>query len=58
MSLSKEDREDVQVYIDQEGFDYALRHKTSFDFIKDDEFHRLLRAYREAAQKIEDYIGS
>lgn len=43
--------------IDNEGFDYGLRHYTDFAEIKDKEFHRLLKNYVNAAEEIEAYIG-
>ncbi len=55
--LKDKDRQDVLGIIDCEGFDYAFRHYSSFDKIKDKEFHKLRQAYVEAANKLEEYIG-
>ena len=42
--------------INQEGFDYAFRHYSSFDEVKDPEFHRLRRQYIKAADAIDHYL--
>lgn len=43
--------------IDYEGFDYALRNYSSWQEIKDEEFHRLREAFVTAADELEAYIG-
>jgi hypothetical protein len=47
----------VRQIVDQEGFDYAFRHKTDFKEVKDEEFHRLRQAYVEAANALGEYTG-
>jgi hypothetical protein len=47
----------VRQVVDQEGFDYAFRHKTDFSEVKDEEFHRLRQAYVDAANELAEYTG-
>lgn len=47
----------VRATVDNEGFDYAFRHYHNFNEIKDDKFHKLRKAYVEAAQALADYTG-
>jgi hypothetical protein len=55
---AKKDRmEGVRACIESEGFDYAFRHYSSFDDVKDKNFHALREAYVRAAQALEDYVG-
>jgi hypothetical protein len=46
----------IQECVDNEGFDYAFRHYSRFEEIKDPEFHKLRVAYVEAAKKLAEYI--
>jgi ribosomal protein L19 len=47
----------VRDTIDNEGFDYAFRHYTDFvDEVKDVEFHKLRKAYVEAAKELDVYV--
>jgi hypothetical protein len=49
----------VRGVVDNEGFNYAFRHYTDFvEEVKDEEFHRLRKAYVEAAKALDMYIGS
>jgi len=58
MSLSPRERLHIHAIIENEGFDYGFRHKTSFkDEVKDPEFHRLLELYLKAAKELETYVG-
>src|SRR5579863_3880705 len=50
-------RGDVLDVIECEGFDYGLRHYTSFKEIKDKKFHQLRKAYIAAADALEKYIS-
>jgi hypothetical protein len=40
----------------QEGFDYCFRKYSSFEEIKDPEFHKLRTSYIEAADKLEKFV--
>ena len=53
--MKKKEREEVQAIVGNEGFDYAFRHYTSFEEITDPEFHRLRKAYVEAAEALAEY---
>ena len=55
--MKLKDKEEVRDNIDSEGFDYALRDLTSYEHIKDKEFHKLLSEYRDICNKIETYIN-
>lgn len=43
--------------IESEGFDYAFKYWSTFDQIKDEEFHRLRTAYIGARDSLAEYIG-
>lgn len=43
--------------VDQEGFDYAFRHYSDFADVQDSEFHRLRKAYVDAANDLRHYLG-
>jgi hypothetical protein len=58
MPLTKEERELVHAVIENEGFDYAFMHKTTFEReVKDPEFHRLREVYLSAHKALADYVG-
>lgn len=42
--------------VDREGFDYAFRYYDTFDIVRDKEFHRLRKAYIDAAKKLAEYL--
>jgi hypothetical protein len=44
--------------IENEGFDYCFRDYSDFEDIEDSEFHKLREAYKEAADKLEEYVKS
>lgn len=48
---------EVCACVENEGFDYAFRHYSDFREVKDEEFHKLRKAYVDAAQALEDYLG-
>jgi hypothetical protein len=54
--MNKNDAEDVLSIINNEGFDYAFMHYTSFKEIKDKKFHKLRRDYIKAQKNLEEYI--
>jgi hypothetical protein len=43
--------------IQNEGFEYTFCSYSSFDCIKDEEFHRLRKNYLKAMQDLNDYIN-
>lgn len=42
--------------VDNEGFHYAFHHYDDFNEVKDEEFHRLRKAYLDASKALADYI--
>lgn len=55
--MKKKEKREVCETIENEGFNYTFRDYSSFEEIKDEEFHRLRIAYIDAAQALENYIG-
>lgn len=55
--MTREERGEVKVIIDNEGMDYALRYAASYDHIEDEEFQKRLQEYIDAANAIEEYLG-
>ena len=51
-----EEFQNVQYRMDAEGFHYCFYSYSQFQDIKDEEFHRLRKAYLEAAEKLEKYV--
>ncbi len=54
--MNKEEAELLSYNIDDEGFDYAMKYKSSWKEIKDEEFHRLRNEYLDAMDKLAKYI--
>ena len=54
--MKKKDALEVLSTIDQEGFDYAFTDYSSFEEVKDEEFHELREAYRQTHEKLENYL--
>ena len=54
--MTKKDIGRIEDVLNSEGFDYGFIHYTSFDEIKDEEFHRLRLAYVEAQEKLQAYL--
>ena len=54
--MKKQDLEYVVGSIGKEGFNYCFRDYSSFDKVKDKDFHKLRKAYVAAAEKLEDYL--
>lgn len=54
--MTKNEKVDVVSTIDNEGFDYAFRHYSSFEEIKDKKFHDLRKQYIAICEEIEKYI--
>jgi hypothetical protein len=48
---------DVQYRIEAEGFHYCFEWSSSWEEIKDENFHKLRRNYLEAAKALEDYVS-
>lgn len=57
MAMTKKERTYVRETVESEGFEYAFVNYTDFEDIKDEEFHRLRKAFLEAHTALEDYIG-
>ena len=55
--MKKKDREYIRDVVDNEGFDYAFRCYSSFEKVKDEEFHKLREAYIVAANALAEYAG-
>ena len=55
--MTKEEREDVNARINNEGFDYTFMHYSHFEEIKDTRFHKLREQYIKAIKDLRDYIG-
>lgn len=55
--MKASDLEYVRDTIENEGFDYAFVDYSSFTEIKDEEFHKLRKAYVEAAEALREYVG-
>lgn len=51
-----ESLQDVRAAIENEGFDYAFRDYSDFAKVKDAEFHRLRKAYVDAANALDNYL--
>ena len=52
----KEEWEYVYIKMINEGFHYCFKHYSSFEDIKDEEFHRLRTNYLQSAIDLEEYI--
>jgi hypothetical protein len=53
----KENWENCQYRMKEEGFHYCFTSYSSFTNIKDEEFHRLRMAYLDSAKALEKYIN-
>lgn len=51
-----EEFQNVQYRMKAEGFHYCFNSYNSFTELEDEEFHRLRKAYLEAADKLEKYV--
>lgn len=54
----KEEWEYVYYKMMDEGFHYCFKHYSSFEDIKDEEFHRLRTNYLQSANDLEEYINN
>jgi len=55
--MTKKEKNNILATIDNEGFDYGFANYSSFDEIKDKEFHELREKYLEARENLAVYIG-
>ncbi len=53
----KELFKDCKYRIKEEGFHYCFKSYSSWDEIKDEEFHKLREAYLDSAKALEEYIN-
>ena len=56
MEEEKENWQMVQYRKDNEGFHYCFESYSTFDEIKDEEFHKLRKQYLKIANKLNNYI--
>ena len=57
--MTEEELEDWQMVryrMDNEGIDYSFEHYSSFEEIKDEEFHKLRLEFLESMRKIREYV--
>lgn len=54
--MTKSEIKKVEQCIQSEGFDYTFIHYSSFDGVKDEEFHRLRLAYVNAQEELLAYL--
>ena len=57
--MTEEELEDwqmVQYRMDNEGIDYCFEHYSSFEEIKDEEFHKLRLEFLSSMFKIREYV--
>lgn len=47
----------IHSVVENEGFDYAFRHYSSFEEVEDKEFHRLLCEYLDSSEELIEYLG-
>jgi hypothetical protein len=52
-----EDWQMVQYRMGNEGIDYCFEHYSSFEEIKDEEFHKLRLEFLESMKKIREYVN-
>ena len=53
-----ENWQSVQYRMDDEGFDYCFENYSSWDEIKDEEFHRLRLGFLQHMKELREYIDS
>lgn len=56
-TMKKKDKKFLEGIIDNEGFDYAFAHYSSFEEIKDEKFHKLIDSFLAARTELGNYIG-
>ena len=55
--MDNKQKQSVLDVIDNEGFEYAFVDYSNFDDIKDEEFHKVRKAYLEARKKLAGIVG-
>ena len=55
--MTEDEKSEVMTTVDSEGFDYAFCDYSNFDEIKDEEFHKLRKEFKEASKKLKTLIG-
>lgn len=53
-----ENWESLDYRIDAEGFDYCFESYSHWTEIKDEEFHKLRKAYLDAMEQLQDYVSN
>jgi hypothetical protein len=48
----------VRIKMNQEGFDYCFKHYSSFEDVKDENFHKLRKKYIKVSEELEGYVYS
>lgn len=56
-TITKKDLRKLKDTVEWEGFDYAFAHYSSYDYIKDKEFHKLREKFLAARQELIEYLG-
>lgn len=56
-NVEKENFQNAQYRMYDEGFHYCFKNYSNFDEIKDEHFHELRLAYLKAAKELEDYVN-
>ena len=59
MKMSEEELEDWQMVryrMDNEGLEYCFKHYSSFEEIKDEEFHKLRKELLESMEKMRTFV--
>lgn len=56
--MNLEEKSIVLDAIINDGFDYAIQHKSSWKEITDERFHKLRDAYLAARKELAEYVGS
>lgn len=56
--MTKKQLESIKHEVEWEGFDYVFSGSyRSYDEIKDNDFHKLYKAYRDAGNALREYLG-
>lgn len=56
MPLSEEEKEDIAVILENEGFDYAFVSYSSFEFVDCEKFHKLRKKFLKAREDFENFL--
>lgn len=54
--MTQEEAQYLTSKIDTEGFEYTFMSYSNFENIVDEEFHRLRKEYKEACERLNNYI--